>query len=247
MSLVAVANQEFKSKYNAYVRNSLFVVLAIHMVLFYITPTFKFKPYVLREEYFEAVELPTAFELPPPPKEVTAPVVPIEAAEGEEDASDASAFAPTSYSNIDEVPMPPPPSTDQAQEFYAFDEAPVLIKFVNPKYPDLARQAGIEGTVLLNVLVGDDGKVLQVSVIQSDVTPAMEKSRAGSRQAVPVQACQAAYGGREGPHGDSDQVQAARRLIARSIARNDIRTPGSPMPGVFFAWTRFSLAAPPPI
>jgi len=176
VSLIAVANQEFKNKYNAYVRNSLFVVLAIHMVLFYITPTFKFKPYVLREEYFEAVELPTAFELPPPPKEVTAPVVPIEAAEGEEDASDASAFAPTSYSNIDEVPMPPPPSTDQTQEFYAFDEAPVLIKFVNPKYPDLARQAGIEGTVLLNVLVGDDGKVLQVSVIQSDVTPAMEKS-----------------------------------------------------------------------
>ena len=176
MSLVAVANQEFKNKYNSYIRGSLYVVLAIHVVLFYITPTFKFKPYVLREQYFEAVELPTSFELPPPPKEVSAPVVPIEAAEGDEDASDASAFAPTSYSNIDEVPMPPPPSTDQAQEFYAFDEAPVLIKFVNPKYPDLARQAGIEGTVLLNVLVGDDGKVLQVSVIQSDVTPAMEKS-----------------------------------------------------------------------
>jgi protein TonB len=146
------------------------------MLLSYFTPTFKFKPYVLREQYFEAVELPTAFELPPPPKEVSAPVVPIEAAEGEEDAADASAFAPTSYNNIDEVPMPPPPSTDQAQEFYAFDEAPVLVKFVSPKYPDLARQAGIEGTVLLNVLVGDDGKVIQVSVIQSDVTPAMEKA-----------------------------------------------------------------------
>ena len=176
MSLVAVANQEFKNKYNTYVRNSLYLVLVVHMFMFYFTPTFKFKPYVLREQYFEAVELPTAFELPPPPKEVSAPVVPIEAAEGEEDASDASAFAPTSYSNIDEVPMPPPPSSEQSQEFYAFDEAPVLIKFVSPKYPDLARQAGIEGTVLLNVLIGDDGKVMQVSVIQSDVTPAMEKA-----------------------------------------------------------------------
>jgi protein TonB len=160
VSLIAVANQDFKNKYNVYVRNSLYVVLVVHALMFYFTPTFKFKPYVL----------------PPPPKEVTAPVVPIEAAEGDEEATDASAFAPTSYSNIDEVPMPPPPSTDQAQEFYAFDEPPVLIKFVNPKYPDLARQAGIEGTVLLNVLVGDDGKVLQVTVIQSDVTPAMEKA-----------------------------------------------------------------------
>jgi len=176
VALVAVANQEFKNKYGAYIRGALYITIAVHMVMFYITPTFKFKPYVLREEYFEAVELPTAFELPPPPKEVTAPVVPIEAAEGDEDASDADAFAPTSYSNIDEVPMPPPPSSEQAQEFYAFDEAPVLIKSVAPKYPDLARQAGIEGTVLLNVLVGEDGKVLQVSVIQTDVTPAMDKA-----------------------------------------------------------------------
>jgi periplasmic protein TonB len=69
-----------------------------------------------------------------------------------------------------------PPPADQAQEFYAFDEAPVLIRFVNPVYPDLARQAGIEGTVLLDVLVGDDGKVIEATVAQSDVTTAMEKA-----------------------------------------------------------------------
>ena len=175
MALVAVANQEFKNKYNRYVRNSLYVVLVVHFLMFYFTPTFTFKPYVLREQYFQAVELPTSFELPPPPKEVAAPVVPIEAAEGEEADADAGDIAPTSFENLDALPPPPPPS-ETAQEFYAFDEAPVLIKFVNPKYPDLARQAGIEGTVLLNVLVGIDGKVIQVSVIQSDVTPAMEKS-----------------------------------------------------------------------
>jgi len=175
VALVAVANQEFKNKYNRYVRNSLYVVLVVHFLMFYFTPTFTFKPYVLREQYFQAVELPTSFELPPPPKEVAAPVVPIEAAEGEEADADAGDIAPTSFENLDALPPPPPPS-ETAQEFYAFDEAPVLIKFVNPKYPDLARQAGIEGTVLLNVLVGIDGKVIQVSVIQSDVTPAMEKS-----------------------------------------------------------------------
>jgi protein TonB len=157
-------------------RNAFIIAVIGHALMVALTPKITYKPFVLREEYLTAVELPTAFELPPPPSEVSAPVVPIEAAEGDEEAADASAFAPTSYSNIDEVPMPPPPSSEQSQEFYAFDEAPVLIKFVSPKYPDLARQAGIEGTVLLNVLIGDDGKVIQVSVIQSDVTPAMEKS-----------------------------------------------------------------------
>ena len=156
-------------------RNAFIIAIIFHVLMVAMTPKITYKPFVLREEYMEAVELPTQFELPPPPKEIAAPVVPIEAAEGEE-TDDNAEIAPTSFDRIEDVPPPPPPPSEQAQEFYAFDEPPVLIKFVNPKYPDLARQAGIEGTVLLNVLVGDDGKVLQVSVIQSDVTPAMEKA-----------------------------------------------------------------------
>lgn len=175
MSIVAVENQKFKLGYNRYLRNALYLTLAVHVLMFYFTPTFKFKPYVLREEYFEAIDLPEQFELPPPPKEIAAPVVPIEAAEGEEVDEDAE-IAPTTFERIEDVPPPPPPPSEQATEFYAFDEAPVLVKFVNPKYPDLARQAGIEGTVLINVLVTEDGKVMDARVIQSDVTPAMEKA-----------------------------------------------------------------------
>jgi len=33
------------------------------------------------------------------------------------------------------------------------------IKRVDPHYPELARRAGVEGTVWLKVLVGNDGKV----------------------------------------------------------------------------------------
>ena len=156
-------------------RNAFIIAIIFHVLMVAMTPKITYKPFVLREEYMEAVELPAQFELPPPPKEIAAPVVPIEAAEGEE-TDDNAEIAPTSFDRLEDVPPPPPSPSEQAQEFYAFDEPPVLIKFVSPRYPDLARQAGIEGTVLLNVLVGDDGKVLQVSVIQSDVTPAMEKA-----------------------------------------------------------------------
>ena len=156
-------------------RNAFIIAIIFHVLMVAMTPKITYKPFVLREQYMEAVELPTQFELPPPPKEIAAVAVPIEAAEGEE-TDDNAEIAPTSFDRIEDVPPPPPSPSEQAQEFYAFDEPPVLIKFVSPRYPDLARQAGIEGTVLLNVLVGDDGKVLQVSVIQSDVTPAMEKA-----------------------------------------------------------------------
>jgi len=175
VAIVAVENQKFKLGYNRYLRNAFYVAVAVHVLMFYFTPTFTFKPYVLREEYFEAIDLPEQFELPPPPKEIMAPAVPIEAAEGEE-VDDEADIAPTSFERIEDVPPPPPPPSEQASEFYAFDEPPVLVKFVNPKYPDLARQAGIEGSVLINVLIAEDGKVLSASVIQSDVTPAMEKA-----------------------------------------------------------------------
>lgn len=175
MALVAVENVRFKKNYNKYLRNSLFFALVIHFLMFYFSPPFEFKPYVLKEEYFEAIDLPEQFDIPPPPKEVAQPAIPMEAAEGEEVDEEAD-IAPTSFDDVESLPPPPPPPSEQAQEFYAFDEPPVLIKYVSPRYPDLARQAGIEGTVLLEVLVSDEGKVEQARVIQSDVTPAMEKA-----------------------------------------------------------------------
>ena len=58
----------------------------------------------------------------------------------------------------------------------AWDRMPVLTKAFQPSYPTLARNAGIEGKVLLRVTIGADGRVEAASVIRSDVTPAMEKA-----------------------------------------------------------------------
>jgi protein TonB len=44
-------------------------------------------------------------------------------------------------------------------EFVAFDELPVMLSAEQPDYPQLAREAGISGTVRVNVLVGKDGRV----------------------------------------------------------------------------------------
>jgi TonB family protein len=45
--------------------------------------------------------------------------------------------------------------------------APRLVKESKPKYSSEARDAGIQGTVLLDAVVGDDGKVGDVHVTQS--------------------------------------------------------------------------------
>jgi protein TonB len=175
VAVVAVANQKFKAGYNKYLRNSLYATLVLHFIGVYFSPPFEFKPYVLKEQEFIVIETAEDFELPPPPKEIDQPVVPMAAEEGEEVDEDTE-IAPTSFDRIENLPPPPPPPSESASEFYAFDEPPMLVRHVAPDYPALARQAGIEGTVLLRVVVGTDGKVESASVIQSDVTPAMEKA-----------------------------------------------------------------------
>lgn len=55
------------------------------------------------------------------------------------------------------------PSED---EYVAVEEMPVLINPVTPEYPDMARSAGIEGTVVLKMLVGKDGSVQEVKVVE---------------------------------------------------------------------------------
>ena len=82
--------------------------------------------------------------------------------------------------------------------FLAFDEPPSLSFYEPPKYPSLARDAGIEGTVAIKVLVSEEGKVIDAVVLSSDVTPAMEKAalaaawkcrfRPAKQRTVPVRA-----------------------------------------------------------
>ncbi|NIO00904.1 MAG: TonB family protein [Candidatus Latescibacteria bacterium] len=173
-AIVLSANAEFKGNYSKYIRYSIVGALIIHFIIFFFSPPFEFKPYRLKEERFEVVDLPQNIEIPPPPQEVALPKVPVEAVEGEEDAD--KEIGPTTFDTFEELPPPPAPSSGKAEMFLAFDEPPMLQYYESPKYPQLAREAGIEGTVSVKVLVGEDGKVLDAVVLSSDVTPDMERA-----------------------------------------------------------------------
>jgi len=49
-------------------------------------------------------------------------------------------------------------------EFVYYEDEPVPVTQVKPNYPEFARDAQIQGTVLLHVLVGKDGRVKNVKV-----------------------------------------------------------------------------------
>jgi len=48
-----------------------------------------------------------------------------------------------------------------------YDRPPVLVKAVSPEYPDIVRDVGAEGRVILKALVLEDGSVGAVQIIES--------------------------------------------------------------------------------
>jgi TonB family protein len=54
------------------------------------------------------------------------------------------------------------------EDFVAVEEEPRLLRIEPPQYPQLAREAGVEGTVVVRALVGKDGKVKKTILISGN-------------------------------------------------------------------------------
>ena len=79
--------------------------------------------------------------------------------------------------------MPPPPQTGggAGNNFVAFDTKPEIVSYAPPQYTEFAREAGLEGLVLVDVLVGTDGRV-KVARIQKSVHPVLDKAALDAAQ-----------------------------------------------------------------
>ena len=76
------------------------------------------------------------------------------------------------------------PSEDELPKFsdYVYvEELPEAVTRISPAYPDLAREAGVDGTVMVQALVGKDGKVKDVRVVKS-IPMLDESAKAAVRQ-----------------------------------------------------------------
>jgi protein TonB len=60
----------------------------------------------------------------------------------------------------------PPGGRPGPEEFVAVEEEPVRVSIDAPVFPQVALDAGVEGTVIVRALVGKDGKVIDCVVIE---------------------------------------------------------------------------------
>jgi len=126
-------------------------------------------PPSLTQETSETAQVAIAQQIAPPSLGVPEPVPDFQATASTIATQEqlAEAFVPTNLSSLDSgagdslVVMPDAIGNDNPSpdDFVAVEEMPVLIQIPAPAYPDMARQAEVEGTVMVRALVGKDGKV----------------------------------------------------------------------------------------
>ena len=73
-------------------------------------------------------------------------------------------------------PSIPTATATTPDDFVAFDSPPRLVHAEQPEYPDLARQAEAEGTVMIEVTIDENGRVIAARVFSSDTIEALESA-----------------------------------------------------------------------
>ena len=106
---------------------------------------------------------------PAPPR----PTIPIES---EDQSIPEDVTIEQTNIDLSELPPPPPPPENEISEsstiFVAYDEPPVPIGGFSAiqkrlVYPEIARKAGVEGRVYVNVLIDEKGNVIKTKILKS--------------------------------------------------------------------------------
>jgi protein TonB len=164
------ANAEFKAQYQKTLRWATLIAILVTIVAFIVSPDIRFTPYKLRQEELEVVDMedqPENVELPPPPAEAPPPPKAIEAAPDEEVTEEVD-IADT-FLDMDQAltsGMQTYDMGDQGGDFVVSQEKPKIVKYVQPEYPEMARLSQMQGTVVVKILVGPDGSVLDAQVLK---------------------------------------------------------------------------------
>jgi protein TonB len=176
MAFAIPTHIELKKRHRSYVRHAVVASLVAHGLIFVLSPPFSFKPYELGQvrECPIVIELPPDLTLPVKPKDISPPEIQV-TARNDTDIPDDQ-YPGTSPIDFRDFTHPSVPPSNPNDGFMAFDQMPILVHFEGPTYPKLARQAGFEGRVFIEVLIGEDGRVIRARIVFSEVSAAMERA-----------------------------------------------------------------------
>ena len=160
-----------KLRYPIAVRVAMLIGVLMLITLLVAFPRFTAKEFLEKEIQIEIeqFDIPQTqqFELPPPPSR---PSIPVESEN--EDLADDGTIEETELEDFVEWDTPPPPPDEGPRvRFIPYDDPPVPLGGYsaiqrNIIYPEIAQEAGIEGTVVIQAFVDKKGKVTDTVVLK---------------------------------------------------------------------------------
>jgi protein TonB len=157
------ANEEFKSQYVRSLKWASLGAVTLTALMVWFSPQYVPAPYTLPDEALILQDYEVDYVPVDPPKVEPPPVIPpeIEIVEGPFD------IPPPEWFSEWPIYAPPPKVTVPSDAgFLPSSSKPRLVSQAKPHYPEVARLARVEGTVIVKVLVGVDGKVTAAEIVQ---------------------------------------------------------------------------------
>ncbi len=116
-----------------------------------------------QEIVIEQIDIPLTQQLErsaPPAR----PSVPVESES--EDIADDLTIEETDLGSFEAWDAPPPPPSGPRVRFIPYDDPPVPLTRIDPDYPEIAQEAGIEGTVIVQAFIDDRGRVQETIILK---------------------------------------------------------------------------------
>tara|TARA_B100000029_G_scaffold6317_1_gene6837 strand:- start:1520 stop:2143 length:624 start_codon:yes stop_codon:yes gene_type:complete len=144
-------------------------VIIFITLIFYIFPRFLGEGekinYTIVEE-IETFDIPQTeqIKIPEPPARPSVPV-----ASEDEFFDEDITIEDTDFDDFEDWDAPPPPSEGPKYVFIPFDKPPTPKIPIRPIYPEIAQEAGIEGTVLIQFFIDSKGNVTEAWVLNEGI------------------------------------------------------------------------------
>ena len=154
-----------KAKYPIVVRLTTLLGISLVILNFLLFPRFgntlEFED--IEQVIIENHDIPQTQQIdntPPPAR----PSIPVPS--DDEDIADDLTLDELDFDDFSNLDAPPPPPSGPKVVFIPYDDPPVAMSPIRPRYPEIAQEAGIEGVVVVQAFIDEKGRVKETLILK---------------------------------------------------------------------------------
>tara|TARA_A100001011_G_scaffold398626_1_gene503754 strand:- start:562 stop:1176 length:615 start_codon:yes stop_codon:yes gene_type:complete len=154
-----------KTKYPIVVRLTTLLGISLVILNFLLFPRFgnslEFED--IEQVIIENIDIPQTQQIdntPPPAR----PSIPVPS--DDEDIADDLTLDELDFDDFSNLDAPPPPPSGPKVVFIPYDDPPVAMSPIRPRYPEIAQEAGIEGVVVVQAFIDEKGRVKETLILK---------------------------------------------------------------------------------